>query len=130
MNSPLVVLLVEDEVLVADLLVDALQDCGFEVEYAACGSAAAQTLSDRARRFCCLVTDINLPGEFDGWSLADQARSSAPGIGVVYMTGDSERGWLDKGVDRSVLLAKPFNPSQVVLAVAGLTSATKPDADA
>jgi len=42
---------------------------------------------------------------------------------VVYMTGDCGDQWASCGVPNSVLLSKPFAPSQVTTAVAQLLNA-------
>jgi CheY-like chemotaxis protein len=73
-----------------------------------------------------LVTDINLRGRMDGWEAAKQARQVAPDFPVVYITAASGGQWASEGVPKSVLLTKPFAPSQLVTAVSSLLNAGSP----
>jgi CheY-like chemotaxis protein len=36
-----------------------------------------------------LLTDIQLPGEIDGWLIAERCREHDPGLPVIYATGYS-----------------------------------------
>lgn len=67
-----------------------------------------------------MITDVNLGCRRTGWDVARRARELCPMIPVVYVTGDSERDWAAQGVPFSALLAKPFAPAQVVVALATL----------
>jgi hypothetical protein len=39
---------------------------------------------------------------------------------VVYMTGHSAHEWASKGVPDSIMVAKPFAPAQIIIAVSTL----------
>ena len=67
-----------------------------------------------------LVTDINLGTGPDGWAVARIAREVTPGLPVVYLSGASGHQWTSHGVPQSVMVAKPFANTQVVVAIAGL----------
>jgi hypothetical protein len=41
---------------------------------------------------------------------------------IIYISGDSGQEWLSKGVPRSVMIAKPFVPAQLITAVTTLIS--------
>jgi DNA-binding response OmpR family regulator len=114
------VLLVDDEPGILDLLEMVLVEAGFEVLRAASGVQAVRLLDMETGQIRALVTDVRLPGAVDGWELARRARSLAPQISVVYVTGDSEINWAASGVPNSLLVAKPFAPAQVVTAIASL----------
>jgi hypothetical protein len=53
-----------------------------------------------------------------------------PAMPVVYMTGGHGRQWLSKGVPQSVLLQKPFVPTQILTAVAKLLNIARGSAAA
>lgn len=60
MNSPKVLLLVEDEALVRHELKEALVEAGFDVTEAASGGEAVREFEASASRIRGLITDINL----------------------------------------------------------------------
>lgn len=114
-------LLVEDEALIAHALEDALLEAGFEIRTVHDGASALQAVEDNPDQFSALLTDIRLPKNGpDGFDLAHRARELSPTIGVVYMSGDSAIDWASKGVPKSIMLQKPFAIAQLVTAVATL----------
>lgn len=116
-----VVLLVEDEPVLQELMLTALEEAGFEVEVATDDNEAVAAL--QARRDCsfaALVTDVNLGGPKTGWDLGKMARQQNPAIPVVYMSGAAGHEWASHGVPHSTLLVKPFAPAQLVVALASL----------
>lgn len=114
------VLLVEDEPLIQGLLQTVLDEAGYDVLVADDGAEALALLDGRAAQIEGLVTDINLGSGPNGWDVAERARELTSELPVVYITGDNEHLWSRRGVGRSVLLAKPFNPEQVVRALTAL----------
>ena len=123
MTLIMILLLVEDEALIADVLETVLSDGGFEVVTAKNGTTALQEIEADATRFRAVVTDIRLGVGPDGWEVAQRARELIPNMPIVYMSGDSTHEWASKGVPGSVLLAKPFAPAQLVTAVSTLATA-------
>lgn len=114
------VLIAEDEILIAAMIEEALTDEGLATTIAHSGGEAVVALDAVANRFQVLVTDIRVGAPPDGWALARRARETDPGLGVIYITGDSMEGWRANGVPESVLIAKPFVPAQIVAAVMAL----------
>jgi two-component system cell cycle response regulator CpdR len=113
------VLVADDELLIRDLVRDSLQDAGYHVTAAATGAEALKALEGGAE-FVGLVTDINFGGPPTGWEVATRAREINSAITVVYMTGDSAHEWSAHGVPQSTVVAKPFAPSQITVAIASL----------
>lgn len=111
------VLLVEDELLIRDLLQSALEDAGFEVADADSGAAAIDLLQRPSSQFAGVVTDVNLGSGTTGWDVARAARRADLRIAVVYMSGGSAHEWAAEGVPDSAILAKPFAPAQLVVAL-------------
>jgi CheY-like chemotaxis protein len=116
MDKPMI-LLVEDEPLIADVVRAALEDGGFAVTVAIHGQAAQEALAS-GTVFQGLVADIRLPGDLTGWDLARIARTELPNIAVVYATGHGELDWPVEGVPGSALISKPYAPAQVIAALA------------
>ena len=121
-QSPLVVFVVEDEALIQPLLVDPLEEAGYEVLVASSGNEAIKLLERQENgSIRVLVTDVKLgPSSPSGWDVARRAREVHPNIPVVYVTGDSSSDWSSQGVPNSVLITKPFAPAQIVTAVSQL----------
>ena len=84
------ILLAEDEALVRELIIEDLNDAGFEVVAARDGEEALQILREDSN-FDVLFTDIRMPGSVDGWQLAEHGRQLIPGLRVIYSTGLGDR---------------------------------------
>ena len=103
------VLVVEDDVQVNTLAVEALRERGYQVLSASDGASALALLAD-APHIDLLLTDVVLPGGMNGRQLSDAVLRKRPGIKVLYMTGYTRNaiihhGRLDPDID---LLTKPF----------------------
>jgi DNA-binding response OmpR family regulator len=112
------ILLVEDDPLIREFAVQALRQEGFEVIQAADGEEAVawfrRTIAD------VLVTDVQLPGKVDGWQIAERCRERAPQLPVIYATGFSPVA--PRPVVGSLVLQKPYHPTQIVRAIRQLTN--------
>jgi len=107
-GSPLRVLVVDDEVNIAELISMALRYEGFEVATAHTGSktvTAAKTFRPDS-----VVLDMMLP-DFDGMEVLRRMRSSQPDIPVLFLTArdsvEDRVAGLDGGADD--YLTKPFS---------------------
>src|SRR5437879_3722737 len=111
------VLLVEDDVLIRTLVVEALEDAGYQVIEAASGDEASKKLNE-ANGFHLLLTDLQMPGSLDGIAVARRARELHADIPVIYMTGRPDMlrrlGPLDS---RQTVLLKPCALSQILGAI-------------
>jgi two-component system cell cycle response regulator CpdR len=126
MGAGKLLLLVEDETLIAHALEDALLEAGFEIRTVHDGATATRALEGNPEQFSALLTDIRLPKDGpDGFDLAHRARELSSTIAVVYMSGDSAVEWASKGVPKSIMLQKPFAIAQLVTAVANLLNEPK-----
>ncbi len=115
-TGPLV-LYVEDEPLVLELGLLALEEGGFAVEAVTSGAAAMAAIEARDEPFRAVVTDIDLAGGQTGWDVARHAREKFPAVPVVYVSGGSSHEWTSLGVPGSLMLAKPYAAAQLVVAV-------------
>jgi CheY-like chemotaxis protein len=80
------VLVVEDEILISNMIGDALVDGGFAVHAVTTAEDAMRYLSS-GLPVDVLFTDINLPGRMDGSMLAESARILRPDLPVVFASG-------------------------------------------
>lgn len=124
-QAPLSVLLVEDEVMISELVADALHEHGFEVHEAATGNDALRYLNSGGA-VDVLFTDVNLPGGIDGTELAIRAREMRPEMPIVYASGRYNAGGLGRMVSRSVFVAKPYKPSDIATLLTRLTQGLSP----
>ena len=115
------VLLVEDEFLLCDMLSEVLAEHGFEVFAVANAHDAIQHLTCGSP--CdILLTDINLPGNIDGATLARLARELRPRLPVVYASGSYSKIEELDAVPGSVFVAKPYNPDKLCKMLSEMTS--------
>ncbi len=109
------VLVVEDELKIARLLRDYLNEAGFDVITAANGPAAVSSvLGDRPDL---VILDIGLPG-MDGYDVTRSIRTSST-VPIIMLTARSDETdrivGLELGADDYVV--KPFSPREVVARV-------------
>ena len=112
------VLLVEDEWLIRTIMLEELIDAGFAVKSVETGDEALAFLDGPGDDFQVLVTDIHMPGQTDGISLARIVRERYPSVPIIYTTGRPdalERSGLPGG--RVSTLVKPYKPSRLIEAV-------------
>jgi DNA-binding response OmpR family regulator len=120
-----VLLYVEDEFLIQELLVTALEEAGFHVLVANDGEEALKIMASPAQALHGLITDINLGAGPDGWDIARTAREMTAGLPVVYVSAASEHEWTSRGVPNSAMITKPFVPTQVVVAISSLLTVSE-----
>lgn len=101
-------------------LEDALTDDNLEVVIARNGDDAMAKLDADAARFRGLVTDIDLGPGANGWEVARHARELVPTLPIIYVSGGSAVDWAAQGVLRSIMVPKPFVPSQIITALSDL----------
>ena len=127
MDRP-IVLIVDDEPLIAAMVEVTFEDAGFEIRSAGDAADAAEQIVALGTKLSALVTDIQLGEGPNGWAVAVDARTQLPLLPVVYMTGDSAADWTAYGVPKSVLVQKPFVGAQVLAAVTTLMNSDNSDA--
>jgi CheY-like chemotaxis protein len=79
------VLVVEDEPLVRQYVSDILGQSGFEVIAAASGEEALSRIAEGG--VCAIVSDVAMPGLFNGFELARRVREKSPRTGIVLVSG-------------------------------------------
>jgi CheY-like chemotaxis protein len=104
------ILVVEDDPLIREFVVEALREEGHYVIHVSSGEEAIAWCKRKVPDV--LVTDIRLPGEVDGWQIAECCRAHDPDLPVIYATGFSPVE--ARPVPGSVSLKKPYHPDQIV----------------
>jgi CheY-like chemotaxis protein len=122
-ENSVLVLIAEDHREIQELLQATLEEGGFAVLPASSAEEAIAAIEQRGEAIRALVADILLGGTLTGWDVARHARAACPGIPVVYTTGSEGRDWTSMGVPDSILIEKPYAPSQVLTAVSQLLNA-------
>jgi CheY-like chemotaxis protein len=117
------VLLVEDELLIAEWVAECLSEQGFVVQTASNARDALRYLADLP--FDVLFTDINLPGGMDGAMLARHAREMLPRLPVIYASARVVDLAPEERVPGAVFLRKPYEPEAVARVVAGTVRTSK-----
>ncbi len=108
------IVVVEDEFLIRMMLVEMLEDAGYEVVEAESGDVALPLLDTSV---AVLLTDVQLPGALDGLALVRQARLMLPDLPVIYMTG-RPASMLATAGGREIFVAKPYQNQDIRDAVA------------
>jgi two-component system, response regulator PdtaR len=111
-RKPVVILIVEDEILVRMSLADILQDAGYHVVEARDGVEAIALLEVRDD-VAALVTDVTMPN-MNGIALAAIVNTRWPSIGIIITTGalpPDVRLELPTGAR---FVAKPYKPDTLL----------------
>ena len=112
------VLVVEDEALIRMFAVYIFEDEGFEVLEAA-NAAEALVVLERRSDVEVLFTDVDMPGDRDGFNLALKSRITHPNIAVLIASGRhvENEASLPALPARALFMGKPYTPEKVVAKV-------------
>ena len=123
MNASGKVLLVEDEVLVAALAVDALEELGYQT-LEVTTARAAREIAAGAEKLVFAVVDIGLP-DGRGDALALELRKARPGLPIVIATGygGSHLDAALRNQERTAVLSKPYDVAQLQAAIQAIVPA-------
>lgn len=115
--GPVRILVVEDELLVRMLIVEALAECGCETIEAATFEEAINKFRDMSDAFAGAIVDLGLPDK-PGDALIREIRASKPHLPLLLATGygaDTVKERLGQDACLQVL-TKPFNPGDIATA--------------
>ncbi len=107
------VLLVEDDFLIRLTLSESLRDDGFDVIEAADTDEAVTAIDQGGLQM--LITDVQIPGTLNGIGVAEHAWRLCPDLPVIFITGRPD-AVPDCGMNRSLVMAKPYLPSEICAA--------------
>jgi PAS domain S-box-containing protein len=110
------VLIVEDDVVVADLVAGMFNELGFEATVTHSAKEALERLSGEQRPTL-IFSDVVMPGGISGVELADKVRGRFPELPILLTTGYSEQVTGDHGFP---VLQKPYEMSLLAAALTKL----------
>lgn len=124
-GGPARLLVVEDERMLADMLLDALTFAGYEVHLAETGAQALSRVRELVPDL--LLLDVNMP-DLSGFAVASRLRSVADTTPVIFLTArdapqDLRDGFLAGGDD---YLTKPFRLEELRLRIEAVLRRTMP----
>jgi len=119
-KDPLVVLVVDDELLVRMTAIDELEETGFQVLEAANADVALEVLEARSDDVHALFTDVNMPGSMDGMALAEQVHRRWPHIRLLISSGYA-RPHPDEIPDNGHFVPKSYRGATLVRHIAEMT---------
>jgi nitrogen-specific signal transduction histidine kinase/ActR/RegA family two-component response regulator len=103
------VLLVEDEAALRTVTSEFLESKGYHVLQAGDGLEALRISEAHEEGIDLLLTDVIIPG-LRGIEVAERVRAERPGIAIVFMSGYTELGAQEQGIQKSDgFLQKPFS---------------------
>ncbi len=118
-NLPSTILIVDDEEFLLQYVRLVLVRAGYVVLTAENGEEAWDLIADNRQEIRLLLTDIVMPGSFDGFELAERVRKRHPELPVLFMTGAPLQANVSKDglTGQRKLLRKPFLPDQLLTIV-------------
>ncbi|MBV9391530.1 MAG: response regulator [Verrucomicrobia bacterium] len=111
-----IILIVDDEQFLREYTRYVLEQSGFHVVTAADGEEAWSFYRSNQERIALIITDVVMPGSFDGFELADRVHRTCPTLKVLFMTGalgDDHPRFAELSANNRILL-KPFFPDQLI----------------
>jgi CheY-like chemotaxis protein len=124
-DSPIRVLLVEDDAAVRETLCSMLESRGYLVVAAQNGPAGLKLAQDFPGSFDLLLTDVHMP-EMKGPELARQLHILRPGLSVLYMSANPSDAFSACQADPGAgFLVKPFSCSGLVQGIDSVLAAQR-----
>jgi CheY-like chemotaxis protein len=110
------VLVVEDDPMVAEMTSRLLKDAGYQSECIGTGKQALAMVENKAVTVDALLIDLTLP-DMPGLEVARQARLKRPSLPVVLTSGYPRYREVPPEFDGAPFLAKPYSLDELVTAV-------------
>ncbi len=108
------ILIVEDEVLIRFAIADYLRECGFKVLEAGNFAEAVEIIEANVE-IGLVFSDVQIPGEMDGFALAQWIRCNRPSLPVTLTSGDAKKSAKAKELcENEFFFAKPYDAAMVV----------------
>lgn len=105
-------LVVDDDALILMHACDILEDAGFRFYEAGTGDEAIELLNDHADGVTLLFSDVEMPGDIDGFALARHVDEAWPHIEIVIASGRITPKPGDMP-DKATFIPKPFSERMV-----------------
>ncbi|HEX4183662.1 MAG TPA: ATP-binding protein [Caulobacteraceae bacterium] len=117
------ILVVEDDVQVADMAVELLQSCGYSVKLAH-RAAAALDLMTAGEPVDLIFSDIIMPGVMNGVKLAEEVKRRFPEVPVLLTTGFEDALTLADGRGLAII-NKPYRREELRRRISELLAASR-----
>jgi DNA-binding response OmpR family regulator len=119
------ILVVEDEVLIRLPLAEYLRDCGYRV-FEASNVAEAKAVLDADTPVDLVFSDVNMPGNENGFALAVWIRQRHPDTKVILTSGIANASEKAEGLcEDGLLLVKPYSHDVVLKRIQSLLRQAK-----
>ena len=120
------ILLLEDDLLLAETLTDLLEDNAYEVSHVPNGQKALDTTFNE--KFDIYLLDINVP-LIDGVTLLKELREANDTTPAIFLTSHKDKEMLKNGFLNGAddYITKPFDSDELLLRVNALIKRTKAD---
>lgn len=113
-DLPQTVLVVEDEILVRMVIADYLRDCGYRVIEAG-NAQEALTVLQSSEQIDIVFSDVQMPGEMDGFGLARWIRQNQPRVRVLLTSGNAKAAATAHDLcEEGPVESKPYQPQTVL----------------
>ena len=124
MNSKRRILLVEDDASMGFLLVDFLDNNGFEITLATDGKKGLELFT--AHHFDLCILDVMLPG-IDGFALASEIKQTNAAVPFIFLTARSMKPDKMKGfaLGADDYVTKPFDEEELLCRIQAILNRTK-----
>lgn len=119
------ILLLEDDILLAETIADLLQDEGYEVLHVTNGQSVVDVTFER--KFDLYLLDINVP-IIDGMTLLQELRESNDTTPAIFLTSHKDKEMLKKGFMTGAddFVTKPFDAQELLLRINALLKRANP----
>jgi CheY-like chemotaxis protein len=108
------ILVVEDEVLVRMVIADYLRECGYRVIEAGSAEEAITVLTS-PEPVDIVFSDVQMPGEMDGFGLATWIRRNQPWLKVLLTSGNARAATTAGDLcEEGPLEQKPYHPQTIL----------------
>ncbi|MBW4022061.1 MAG: response regulator [Proteobacteria bacterium] len=108
------VLVVDDEVLVRMVIADYLRECGFRVIEAGSATEAITVLAS-PEPVDVVFSDVQMPGDMDGFGLATWVRRHQPWIKMLLTSGNARAAQTAGDLcEDGPLEQKPYHPTTIL----------------
>ncbi len=115
-KSNYTILLVEDEDMVRQMTHRVLSDQGYNVLEASEGDEAIKLCVEYQGKIHLLLTDVIMPGSYNGKELVEQIITKRPDVKVIFMSGYADDIIARHGIleTESAFIQKPFRPTALL----------------
>ena len=110
------ILFLEDDALLAESVIEELEEHGFSIDWVADGDAAADAAYER--RYRLYLFDVNVPG-MNGFSLLESLRDAGDLTPAIFLTSRNELRDLQQGFGSGAddYVKKPFDIDELVVRI-------------